>query len=769
MATWRVNSSLQLTTRAGVTNYFDPTNLVDETADLVLVTRDLEAAFSIVSGERVAVGAYGWNGGWAHGQDFSGAPLYRRTGQADASDPFGTPTSANPEGLMAVYLECQANSAPSVPAGLLPVNASSISTLTPTFEGTFVDADETLPNGLTWDYLANYHIQLRQQGSGTLKWDTTYAASPAEQAARKFTRVYGGTSLSAGVVYEWRAEVYDRLGASSGFTAWQTFTTNSGGVVTNTGPTGKQESNTGYTFTGSYTHPTALAATHARILLYQTGGILVKDSGEFAKAVSSGAGFSISWAESTFPDLTRGVVYGTRIMLKDSAGLWTAPFSDTNGIEFFANASPTIPTGLSPSGSAVSTSRPLLVCQCSDADDTPATGFTVECRIKSNAGAVLFTRTMTLRAGTTATWEYQTTATDLATLATYKWDARGRDGTLDSAYSAEATFVYAAGPVVVITSPTEGEIITTNTPTIAWTVDGLADGDQVQRQVYLRRIGTDEHVYDGPLETSGVQSMVVPAGLLHEGDLLYALVSVTNSAPLTGTSPARSFSLDYPTPDPILGFIAAPSLAMFDRAPSTMLLTWQQTGYALGVFQGYDLYRDDVLVLSLSSASDTSWLDTEPISGVAHRYAIRQRTLQGSDTLTSDAAEATATVTLDAVVISDAQQGAAYRVVLPYRDGDRELETVRDEQILEGWDEFPTAFIGSLSYQRFHASFKLITDERGTARAHLLAARELHARKATVCLRTPDGERLYGLLTPFKDRHVTAGRYGLELGLVETA
>jgi hypothetical protein len=452
--------------------------------------------------------------------------------------------------------------------------------------------------------------------------------------------------------------------------AWSDFLVADAGIVTLDGtPTGRVTDTTP-DFQGRYHNVLGTAADRVQIQLY-ANGLLILTSPEITKAVSSsalpGTLFTITAAESAFGTLASGVAYQYRIRARTALPAW----SDYSALRSFnTNAKPTTPTNIqvaNQSSGAVVTDYPLVTLQTTDADGD---ALTVSLRIKDSGGTVLFTRSMTFDAtlfGGTGGYKYQTTSTDLATYATYKLDASATDGDLTSAQSAETSFVYAQGPVVTVTSPTADQVITTDTPTFTWTVT-----DQQKERIRVYRQDDGSLVYDSTQLVDTGNSFPMPPNILANETDYYVTVQIEDSNPLTGTSAARNFRLEYVAPATVVGFVALPDLAMFDASASVVRTQWVPVETDASEFEGYIIksrnagqpYSVATVRVEFTNQAQSVWIDTTPVSGVELIYSIEQRVRESSiDVLSSVPAESATTVTLIGSVLSDVRDGLQLRAV----------------------------------------------------------------------------------------------------------
>jgi hypothetical protein len=687
---------------------------------------ELETSFLVVNANYYYPGFHETNGLLEIGKTGTSGSAGHPTGTSvsDTSpQPFPFEGYQFLNGDMYVWLNYEPNVAPDIPSSLSPADGATVTDTTPLYEATFTDANQSLPGGTpSLEKLLNYQIQVRSvtaenATSGTIVWDSgTIPANATEQTNSRFSKEHGGSALTLGNRYQWRARVQDVFGTWSSWShadavAWSDFFVASGGVVTLDGtPTGRTTDTTP-DFQGRYHHVSGTAADRVQVRLY-TGSTLLSTSPEITKAVSSsalpGTLFTITAAESGFGTLSSGINYGYSVRARTSAGAW----SDWSAIRTFnTNAKPTTPTNIKPVSGSVVSSLPLVTLQTTDADGD---ALTVSLRIKNSGGTVLFTRTMTFDAtlyNGAGGYKYQTTGTDFATFATYKLDASATDGDLTSAQSAESTVVYAQGPSVTITSPTENQVITTDTPTFTWTTT-----DQQKKRSYIYRTSDDALIHDSTLLTSTVSDYAMPPDILVNNTAYYLVQEVQNSAPLTGTSAARNFTLTYTPPATVTGFFAVADYAMFDQEPSVNTLAWDPVTTDASKFEGYIIYRRNAgqtfaqasVIMTFANQEQRTWTDTTPQSGKEQVYSIVQKVRESSiDVLTSDPAESPATVNLLGSVISDVRDGLQLRAVFDSVQ-ERDEEIITEPSQLSTWEGgAPWQFEGPTYYRPIEMEARL--------------------------------------------------------------
>lgn len=666
--------------------------------------------------------------------------FYRKnTGSSTPSDPFGA-TSITTQGALDMWAAYEPNVKPTTTFGTM-VPTGSITSLTPAFFGDWDDANEA-----QGDTPNLYQIQLRQVGQTSLKWNSTYGFSSTEKTAKQFSRAYEGSALSGGTSYEWRYRVTDQFDAWSDWSAYKTFTVSSTGSVStaspNGGPLSKQETQTPGPWLGLWTHGSALSTDRVQVRVWRAGasqtGTPYRISPEIVKTVANNAQISVTWAETTFANFAWGDSLVYEMRARDTGGNW----SNWSGQRSFTiNASPTVPALYQPANGAIRTALPLLQAVSIDSDDDPGSGFAVSVRIKNAAGTVLFTRAMT-RNGSTGIWEYQTTGTDLASFATYKWDAQATDGTVTTIFSpSEYSFVYASGPTVTITAPTENQVLTTNTPTITYTQNQTQVSHALNLYLYAGGV-RGERVYwvDTTAQAAAAGaggSFPIPAGVLHDGLGYEAEIISTNNVALPGSA-LRHFTVDFPTEAAPAGIEVSAIPVGNDPVPSAVLVSFPAypgTYTLLGTliyrrvagtaFSTAELLNDPL------ASSQTTFIDYYPLSGVTYTYSVAYSLIQGTDERESALAEANAGVTLESVVLNSASDGSkhcALRYGQPFK-----ITPQTDRVELLPWGQtLPHVFEGDLDMRVFTGTVDLHNDRYSQGRNDLMDMRTLRKEPVVV-------------------------------------
>ncbi len=362
---------------------------------------------------------------------------------------------------------------------------------------------------------------------------------------------------------------------------------------------------------------------------------------------------------------------------------------------------------------------------------------------------------------------------DLDGFATYKWDAYSGDGTLwsgavtveaNATKSAEATFVYAQGPVITITDPTEAEVWTTAGMLVTWTVT-----DQQKKRVRLYEDGGSTPIYDSGQITSTVTNHLIPAGYLRTGFAYDLTVEVENSAPLTGTSTIRNFTVTFTPPTAVANVQANPVKIGTDIWESAIRLTWDQTTYGTDVWQEYTIERDDLAqpLVRLTSPLQVSYTDYVPVSGHEHTYTITQTILTGLDLLTSTPVTASATISLGGVVLCSVVDPETIRTTLRHtaeRDYPREI----DEAVYQPLDgSKPTTVRAPQRVVEPSFDAQLVSDAGASAATRRDELDALDASGDTLCYRDNHGRKFFVVMPELVITDMLPAWYVARIGLRE--
>ena len=644
------------------------------------------SACMVYSGQRYAIDILSLNYQLGHSMIAAGSitadneQFYNRTAPGTTPPSAYGAYSASVEGHLTAYLEGYENEAPAASTSLVPTG--SVTDTAPTFTAVFNDLNGTYgtTSGLgvdTGDRVYQYTIQVRRVSDAVSFWNTTYSAGSTERSSDNISRAYGGTALVRGTAYEWRIRCSDEFTTWGSWTSWTSFTPANLGFVTLDGlPTGKQEAVT-MAFEGRWNHQAVTTMKTVWVRLLDSADTVVQAGADYniadvASSALPGTLFSIPWANTGFTTLGWGRSYKYQIKGYDGAS-----WSDwSTARTFTTNAAPTVPTTLTPTSSLVFSSYPKLTCSFTDSDDTTATGLTGVFRItRPNLTTVDVTPTYN---ATTLIWEYQTTAVEISATGTYTWKATGYDGTIYSGeatllasatFSSSATFIYATGPTVTVTTPADLATVASASLRVGWSVSG---GTQVKYQVKVYADGSSTIVFDSGLITSTATSHDIPSGYLRNSTSYDIVVEITDTVPLVGYSSIVNIAVAFTAATDLTNVTATATKIGLDTFETAIRLSWDPTAYAAPDFIEYTIRRSadsgpdvtSIILARVTSPSQVAFIDYTPAHGYTYTYGLTVSILTGVDTVTSTSVTASALVTLTGTVLSLVGNGGTYRACL---------------------------------------------------------------------------------------------------------
>ena len=731
------------------------------------------SAIPLNNTDRHTLGVLGTGASWAFYMQqaalltMNNERIYNRSGLSQPPPSNWGTVSGSVEGHMVIWLVCDENEPPATPASLSP--SGDTNGLTPTFTAAFDDVNEN-----RGDYLNQFKIQVRRVSDNQSMWDTTLTANSGERTADAFSRAYGGSALSLGVLYEWRTQMSDHFGEYSAWTSWTQFTpANFGFVTLNGDPTGKIETNQP-DFDGHWEHVTTEDMTIAQVRIRNTADTVTLQTGSEYNItdVPDGNDFTIPWANSGLSALAWGTSYRYQIRGKDEAAEWSEWSASKT---FNTNAAPSIPTALIPTNSLPVSSPPLLRCTATDADDNVGSGLVVKARIKDSGGSVLQTRSMTLNG---SVWEYQTTDPgDLPTFATYRWDAYSGDGTLwsgevawgsesSAVKSSEATFVYADGPPLTIDSPADLATIATSSLTAEWTTT-----DQQKYQVWLYETGTINVVYDSGLQTSAADSHVIPSGSYRNLTTLDLVVYVEDSTPLSSTE-LITIDIDYPPADSVVNVQCEAITVGNDPWPSALRWSWDTTEYG-AEWQDYTIRMraasgpdtTEFVVARITSPTLTSFTYYFPASGHQYIGSVSQTIQAGLDTLESEPVEAGGSIALGGVVLVNPANPATLRTAIRNTKERPHGRTIDDAVFQPVSRSKPTTIRGRQYVPTKAFDAQLITDRWASADTKRDELDTLDKAGGVLCYRDDKGRKEFMTMPECEITDELVGYYTAKVGL----
>ncbi len=769
----RSTSGANPTARLGYTNTISPSTQMTSVANGAMYQASLTEPLLLRSGSKyfLEITSAGARLGHSMQQASRITATYEDFYQQNITSSLSPTTyggvSIGTQGHLTVWVEGDINEAPNVPGSVTP--SGFVSTLTPTLSATFSDANETLSNGTAWDVVKQYQVQVRLSGSSSTLWDYTGSATSGQQSAKLVSLTYGGTTLSYGSTYETRWRMSDLADAWSSWSAWTSFTINPGGTLAiPTSPSGKQTTLTPGPFTAGWSHVSSLAANRVQIRLMQ-GEAVVATSAELtlSPTVSAGSNISISWATSGFASgtLAWGIAYGSQMRARDTSGVWS-PWSAS--LSFNTNAYPNTPSEVYPSSGGLPISAlPLLTYSGSDPDDAAST-LTPTFEI-TRADATVVTRTGSWDSAL-GRFKYQVTSTDIPSYQTFTWRGKLSDGTLESGWSVSSSIIYGAGPTVTVSSPSVGATVTVANPSISWSTSG-----QVSYRLYVYRSSDDLLVYDTGSVTSAASSVVVPSGTLRNGTSYYVVVAVTNSVPLTGYSPAVTFTVSYTSPAALVNVTAAARRIGYDSVPTAIDVGWTSPDLPQSRLQKISIRRREagtdsstaVTLAEISSINQNTFTDYRPRSGVSYVYSVSYFEIIGADVVESLIEERTAQVDLRSVVLTAVVGGDQLRAELLFDSG-RDLRLINDRRKVVPFGATRGRSIRSpLSAWELSGTYRVVGDGAASAAVRIEDLRELVSYSGTICYRDERRRIFFVTIDSYEETDERVQKYEVRLAFSE--
>lgn len=386
-----------------------------------------------------------------------------------------------------------ANVAPTTPTWRTPSSNGATVAQTPTLEGNLNQGADA-----AYDTIEEYNLQVYVLSTGITVLDTTFATTSAERAQGYFSRSISG--LTGGTTYGARFRTKDSWGVwSASFSAERTFTTVQGpNEPTPVSPLGKINAISGTPYVATHSHPGGLSANAAQVIVTNSTGSQLYDSGTVVVSVAPGANVSVAeW----HADLSWGTGYQWKMRVRDTSNNW-GPYTTLQS--FQTDAAPNMPVGLSPANNQV-TSSAVFGATATDPDGDPISLAQIEIALVSTGATVSgYPASMTVNAATGAL-SYTAPASPTSGFLTlgnqYKWRARANDGLGPGygAWSEWAFFTYAAVPAVTLIAPMNNrsnmiaqpsaEYDTTDLSTY-WTVTNAGGGGQS-----ISRVADDNSPY----------------------------------------------------------------------------------------------------------------------------------------------------------------------------------------------------------------------------------------------------------------------------------
>jgi hypothetical protein len=129
-----------------------------------------------------------------------------------------------------------------------------------------------------------------------------------------------------------------------------------------------------------------------------------------------------------------------------------------------------------------------------------------------------------------------------------RWRVRTTDlDNVAGAWSAESSFFMYDAPVIAVTSPSEGAVITTAQPTITWTFSATHGRTQATRRVVIARVSDSSVIADSGTLATTATSWQIPSASILVGVNYAVTLTVVDSAGLTSIE-TNAFTATYVAP-----------------------------------------------------------------------------------------------------------------------------------------------------------------------------------------------------------------------------
>lgn len=354
---------------------------------------------------------------------------------------------------------------------------------------------------------------------------------------------------------------------------------------------------------------------------------------------------------------------------------------------------------------------------------------------RNDTGAVLFDSTKVVSAVKT----YAKTTTSLVKDVKLRWKIRVWDSDdVVSNYSAYQLFTLSDAPVVTITSPTEGQQITTGQPTVTWTTD--VQTTQANFRVVYKRTSDGATILDSNTIATSAQTYSAPNNILENGVAYSVTVTVTDTQGLQGFD-TNNFTTLYQVPDPVIYTVDA---SMYE-SDGYINIDWSDM-QADGFFIQWNVYRRQTgevewtLIAEYINSGITYHRDWTATTGDTWEYSVTQSAGRSG-------------VILDSVVnptpSSAYADGSHYWLINPDDESNNlRLQNVTSDDFSDPYEEAELIVIGRGRKVNQGTRFgydgslvcKLRDDESETARSKRRRLQQIKQALTTYYLRTPFGD-----------------------------
>ncbi len=349
---------------------------------------------------------------------------------------------------------------------------------------------------------------------------------------------------------------------------------------------------------------------------------------------------------------------------------------------------------------------------------------------------------------TSGKWEKQATTTEMPQYGTYYLKAYGYDGIIYSGgqtsaatatRSVETQFVYALGPSLSITSPTNGGTVGSSQPNIVWVA-----ATQVRYRVQIIDEGTGLTAWDSLWQVSSAQTTKPPSGRMVKGNVYTIRVSVEDAAPLSTTLQVSGITIVYTPPATLSASVEAVPVGI-DPGLTSLKFNWEQTSEDSAVWQKYVIRRDDLdeNLAEINSADVTEWVDYFPRSGRDYTYSVFQEINIDGQVLASDAVTVTGRIEIEGLSLVRVDSPETDRITF-FAWRDQSYTADGQESTYLTWEtEAPTPVGTQQEWENASVTAVIFNDGVRDVASYLDTVRRIVRINEIFCLRDSLGNRSF--------------------------
>lgn len=342
----------------------------------------------------------------------------------------------------------------------------------------------------------------------------------------------------------------------------------------------------------------------------------------------------------------------------------------------------------------------------------------------------------------------------------YQWQVRTWDQhDAIGPFSSLATFWCSSRPSVTITSPAVGEVVTTPSLTVHWSISDPENDSQSAYQVKLVDVN-DIVLWDSGKVNSSVRNCTINYSL--QNNTSYKVkITVWDTKDVASTEVVRTFDVQFTPP-------AMPSLtATADSANGRVKITITNPtpqGTQPNV-NNNDLYRRKLgetawTRIATAIPANGTYYDYAVASGVVYEYKVQAN---GDNTATSDSLPVIANVTLTGVWLHDVTDPAGTVCNFQY-DSNHDSEWRAEAEIMQfAGRSRPVVEFGEQEEGRVKTTLQILRNTQDIDKLQTLVR-----RKGTICYRDGRGRKTFGVITALSIKDEPYG-YSTEIEVIETS